>query len=246
MREGGELERSQRMLYRIFFILFTFMAIISQSVSATDGNAPLRIYAISSYEAHTQDNNGNDFFYTGFVATREVRKDFAGIVSYIHKYDLTDKDTKSHIGNISFSNVRNEKFTIQCGYSYYNNPGNSGPGNSGKFLAMGIFKLSDTKLSSLNSYTSYSTASDFSEYRSLNQKIKYKRVISDAATLSVYGQYSYNLNYEENLFNLYGVDVSYALKKKLNLNAGYIFMDSRISGVGDDNIFKIGLQMTVY
>lgn len=234
------------MINKFLFCLFITTAFFSQTVFAADENAPLHLYAISSYEAHTQDGNGNDFFYTGLVVTREIRKDFAGVASYIHKYDLTDKSTKSHIGNISFISVRNEKFTIQGGYSYYNNPGDSGPGNSGRFLAMGIFKLIDEKQYSLYSYTSYSTASDFSDSRSLNQKIKYKINMSDAATAAVYGQYSYNMNYDENLFNLYGVDVSYALKKNLKLNAGYIFMDSRVTGIGDDNIFKLGLQLTAY
>lgn len=234
------------MNYRILIVLIVFTTFFSSATFATDGNSPLHLYAISSYEAHTQDGNGNDFVYTGLVATRELRKDFAGIISYIHKYDITDSDTRSHIGNISFSSVRNEKFTIQLGYSYYDNSGNSGVSDSGRLLAMGVFKLSGDKQNALYSYTSYSTASDFSDYRTLNQKIKYKRTVSDVATVSAYGQYSYNLNYSENLFNLYGVDVSYELTKNLKLNAGYIFMDSHISGADDDNILKIGLQMTAY
>ncbi|MFH1540206.1 MAG: hypothetical protein ABIH66_14725 [bacterium] len=203
-------------------------------------------YSLVRYETHDQQGNG-DFVYNGLFMSGLLQPKYQGMLSYINKYSLNDGRTDSHIGGVTLTNLRTDRLALIYSYSHYGNPESvtRKHTDSDRWLFMGKYKLGDVKASRFALFMSYASSTDFSVSRTLNTKLKYDYGLTDRLKSALYAQYSHSFNLSENIFNMYGIDLSYKLSKRYKLSLSYIFIDMDVGTVDDDNILQLGLFTTL-
>jgi len=230
-------------------VLLAVAMILMAAIPAAAQSRASHLHSITNLEFHSQSGE-NDYLVQGFAFTKLLKENYTGIVTYLNKYDLDDNQTGTHIANVSLNNNRSKRLNLLYSYAYYSNPENLGAGtaryDTDRFLFLLRYKFIDRKNHTLSTYTSFTTATDFSARRSVNEKLKYSVNATERLNVALSGQYSYNFNESDNIFNLYALEFKYALCKKAHLNFGYTLVDYQAAGIDDDDIFKIGIFWTFW
>lgn len=227
---------------RIIMILVTALFFITGTAAQAKRDTGPNFYSLTRYETHDQEGDG-DFLYQGLFMAGTLQSGYQGMVSYINKFDLSDERTESHIGGVTLTNLRTNRLTLIYSYSHYGNPedATTTQSDSDRWLFMAKWKPGNVRTSRFTLFSSYTSATDFSDSRTYNTKIKYKFSLTDRLFSGLYAQNSYNFNLSGVVFNMYGLDLSYTISRRYKLSLNYIFIDMRAGTVDDDNILQLGL-----
>ncbi len=204
----------------------------------------LSLHHLTRFETHTQTGN-SDFMYNGFFIIKSLQPGYTAFLSYLNKYSLDDDQTDSNIVNVSISNQRSKRLSLLYSYTNSTSPGNARThptGNdSDRWLFLAQYALRQSERTKLSLYSSFSTATDFSDSRTLNEKLKYDLRFTHNWKVSVSAQYSYNLNLDDNIFNLYSAELSKRFSRTTKFALSYILVDMQTGVIDDDDIFQGGV-----
>lgn len=228
--------------FRILVAGIMFLFMFSTGASAKKDSVTL--HHLTKYETHTQTGN-SDFLYNGIFMVKKLQPGYTAFLSYLNKYDVDNELTDSHIANVTVSNARSKRLSLMYSYTNSTQPANAvtrPTGNdSDRWLFLVNYALKQDKKMKLSLVSSFTTATDFSDSRSINEKLKLSFNLTETWSAAISAQYSYNMNIEDNLFNLYTAELSRRLSKTTKFTISYLFVDMQTDVIEDDDIFQGGV-----
>ncbi len=246
--------------------LLIALAVLVASVPATAKPGPVVLTYMERVEYHSDTTTINEttgqseigeetYLYTLISAYRKLDKDVFGNLYYIHKYSLDDTDTASNIGGVSITHKMTGKWKMNYSYSYTSNPERGSVTYTTERFDND--RLSFSLTHSVNPgkqhnrhyrlKTTYSTNTDFTENRTLSEKVSVDGKFWNRWKYDLSYQFVWGLTddpakgiYRSQFANQWSADFSYKINKKQRLVLGYMYLDKQYHGAtDDDNLLRL-------
>lgn len=242
--------------------LLVALAVLVAPVLAAAKPGPVVVTFMERLEYHSDTSVINEgtgqleigeeaYLYSLISAYRKLDKDVFGNLYYIHKYSTEETDTASHIGGISLTHKMTGKWKMNYSYSYNSNP-ERGSVNyvTEKFdndrLSFSLTHDANPGKQNKRKYsfkTTYSTNTDFSQNRTLSEKVSMTGMFFSS-------DWSYDLGYQfvwgltdnpangiyrSHFANQWSADLTYKIGKMQRVVLGYMFLNKLYHGATEDD-----------
>lgn len=214
------------------------------------------------YEAHTADDPPNsnaglndDFFITMYSMTGAMTKHV--LANFYVGYKLTVEANEREANMFGANYIMNHPtYRLTIGYSMNDTDYASQRSDTDR-LSINLVKpvrlCHNCKNSSINLNTTLAARTNWSDDRTLNQKIEFPFKHRKNGSGNVSYTYGYNFVSDGQIYNQYNVAYNYALSKRTRISADYLFIgrvDSfNVGGVtyepDDDNVFRFTWSRTM-
>ncbi len=199
-------------------------------------------------ESHSDKQN--TFLYNLVSVTWQTQPTIYHNISLINRYDLTEKEEDGCMFIWNIIRMFNNNFSGTIGYSFTNKPRRKGSDKWDKDrLSLSInFQPKIADIVNLNLTTSFDTNTDWSEGRTLSQKIGSIFNFNDALSGALSYTYAHSFNFNGHLYNQYSLLWNYKLNKKIKISAEYCLVDNTYSYADgtspeSDSIFRLSFLL---
>lgn len=228
-----------------------------QSVAETGSNgqdtaAPIITFT-SMYEAHSDQNNPDDYVYNVVSVTQHLEGGVLGSVFYMHKHNLETEDDGGQAVGANVVKMFSSRTYALVGLMYSINEADStiGSRTDGDRIRVGLFHKAyeSGERNYLMVNIVYNTQTDWSEDRTLDLGVSYRHQLSDHWLAEVGYKYTHVLGSLDIHFNdQWDANLTYKLNDTTDLNIGYLLVDKMYTGPvttvipEDDNVFRTSLR----
>lgn len=226
------------------FILSAIMAavMIASSLPAAAEPGPVVLTFMERVEAQTdaisssatRDVSGESFLYSMVSAFRKLDKDVTGNLYYLNKYSIDDGANASHIWGLNIARTFSPKWKVDMSYSHSSNPQRNtvASSDSDRFSFGVTYKVNPMEKvrPRFTLKTTYSTGTDFSEGRTVSQKVSMNDNITKSWSYALGYTFVWGLNennvtlFKEHYTNQYQADFTYKITKKQRITAGVLYL----------------------
>ena len=245
-------------VYAIVMILIIAYPICSKVEYSELG--PVMTHSMIRFETHSEQEAQDDYAYHILSMSRQLQNGYFGNIFWMYKYSLDENDDDANSYGINLIKKINDSLNFRMGYTFTDKPRKIREGVAYPPLDKDRFSLSVTYASSLMLFgaklsftTSYDTQTDWSEGRTISEKISMRKEVSSKVAVNVYYQYTHNLARTTSLskghfYDQYGIDIGYKLDEESKISLGYLFVNKiyeyLVPGVGrvkpdDDSVVRL-------
>jgi len=255
---------------RVFLAAFLLATVMTVTAAAKPG--PVIFTFMERVEYHSDSNRtdgtiGDETFaYSLFSLYRKLTDNVFGSLYYLNKFSLDDSEIASNISGVSVIHKWTGKWQMTYSYSYSSNPDRTTPYllsiNNTQFAYTDSDRLSFALTYKLNPgekkrkrytfKTTYGTATDFCNGRTLSQKFSVFDNLTKHTDYTIAYQATFGLTddadrgiYRSHYSNQWTVDLSYKINKTNRVVLGYQFMDNlyhgsdSVAGINDDYVIRL-------
>lgn len=205
--------------------------------------------------------SGETYLYSLVSAFRKLDTGVYGNIYYMNKRSIDDRTNLGHIFGVDVAADLTGKWKYDIGYSHNASPKRDTiPFNGSDRFAAGLtFKWNPNEKTRMKweAKTTYSTGTDFSEGRTLSEKISVSNNITKTLNYNAGYTFVWGLTRttdtqgicsicREQYANQYNFDLNYKMTKKDKLSFGFFFLKNLYKGAkADDMIFRLTYLRTV-
>lgn len=245
------------------------IALLLAPGAASAKPGPVTITLMERVETHSdvsdataqRNISGETFLYSMISAFRKLDKGVNGNIYFMNKYSIDDETSVSNIAGVNVMGDITGKWKFDIGYSHSASPNRVilPYNDSDRFALSATFKVNpkEKKHKRVEFKTSYNTGTDFSQGRTLSQKVQATDDISKKLAYTASYQFVWGLSKtnnaagicsqcREHYANQYAMDFNYKYSKTNKIVLGYQFLKNLYNGAkSDDSIWRLSLMHTL-